>query len=234
MKNNYRRLRRRRRRMVMKIALLLSLILLLIILLCNINNIKNILSNVYIWKDRTIIVIDPGHGGDDPGANHGDIYEKDINLSVAKKVESLLQDSDYKVIMTRDKDEAVDLKKRAMIANDKEADVFISIHCNDLKNGQADGIETYYYSDEETNSVKLAKVIQNQLVIDTGAKDRGTRTADLSVIRNTTMPAVLTEIGFLSDENEQEKLLSEDYQEKVAEAIANGLTNYLNEIEQEE
>lgn len=229
--DNDRRKRRRRRRLLRRIILRIILIISLIILLFNINHIINLFAKMPVMNHKTVVVIDAGHGGKDPGANYDQIMEKNINLSVAKLVKNLLKDKDIKVIMTRDKDEAVDLHKRAVIANKVDADIFVSIHCNDLESGgQANGIETYYYSDDKQESKQLANEIQKQLIFLTNANDRGARTEDLAVIRETNMPAVLTEIGFLSDEAEQKNLLDDDYQEKIAKGIAEGITEYLNEL----
>ncbi len=225
-----RKLKRRRRIRRRKIIIGGSLLLFLLVLLYGILH-SNLLQRLSGLDDRIIIVIDPGHGGDDPGANYGEVREKDINLEVALSLRDYLEkNKEYKVILTRKKDVTVELYDRSKLANDKEADIFISLHCNDLSGGeQADGIETYYTFDEE-ESMRLATCLQEKIISETGAKDRGIRTEDFAVIRETEMPAVLVEMGFLSDAQEKEKLLDAGYQEKIAKAIADGVTDYLNQV----
>lgn len=157
-------------------------------------------------KNKQIVYLDAGHGGKDQGTSYQEVLEKDINLAVAKKVQKLLTDAGYQVEMTRSDDTKVDNYARAELANKAGANVFVSIHCNYLEKGEASGIEIYYDSNNAEGGV-LAKKVQNWLVNMTGAKDRGTRTEDFIVTRETTMPSILVELGYLSDSTERARLL---------------------------
>ena len=160
------------------------------------------------------IVLDAGHGGKDAGANHGDLYEKDINLAVAKKTKALLSEAGYKVKMTREDDTYAALSDRVAFANRRNAKVFVSIHCNSSEDGSGNGIETFYAESKNWNSEKLAESIQTNIVNATGAKDREVKTADYAVILGTDMSAALVEVGFLTDKNERTLLQNEDYQQR--------------------
>lgn len=174
------------------------------------------------------IVLDAGHGGKDAGANHGDLYEKDINLAVAKKTKALLSEAGYKVKMTREDDTYAALSDRVTFANRRNAKVFVSIHCNSSEDGSGNGIETFYAESKNWNSEKLAESIQTNIVNATGAKDREVKTADYAVILGTDMSAALVEVGFLTDKNERTLLQNEDYQQKLAEGISEGILDYLS------
>ncbi len=187
----------------------------------------------FLWKQSDLlgyledadVVLDAGHGGRDGGAMGGAVMEKDITLQIAEEVRDILENAGYNVVMTRDEDNFVDLHERAKRANKTKAKVFVSIHCNSAE-CEASGIETYYCRSKETSS-NLAELLQNALVSAVSAQDRGIKTADYVVVEETQMPAVLTEIGFLSDTEERKKLQDPDYQEKVAAGIAGGIMEYL-------
>lgn len=175
------------------------------------------------------IVLDAGHGGKDQGTSAGEVLEKQINLQIAKKVQKILEKAGYKVGMVREEDIFVKLGERAEYANQKEAEVYVSIHCNSSESGEGDGIETYYAEEKEESSQKLAELVQKNVVLQTNARDREVRTANYAVISKTEMPAALIEIGFLSDAEECALLQEEDYQDKIAVGIAAGIMDYLNE-----
>lgn len=177
---------------------------------------------------KTILVLDPGHGGDRSGACYEDIEEKTINLAVALKLEAILKDNGYQVIMTRDTDVAVGLYERADIANQAGADLFVSLHSNALENNTTyQGIMTYYYPSSNRGS-KLAAAVQKGMIASTDGIDRMTRSADFAVLRETDMPAVLVEMGFMTSHEELMKLVDDTYQQELAEGIANGIMDYLN------
>ncbi len=175
---------------------------------------------------KKIIVLDAGHGDHDSGAvGAGGKLEKDLNLSLILKVEQLLKkESGVDVILTRNDDTFVTLTDRAKIANDLGADVFISIHANSAA-ASASGTETYYYKKQDK---ALASIIHKHLVSATGFKDRKVKEGSLSVLRNTKMPAALLEIGFLSNKAEEAAMFKEDFQNKVAQGIVDGIKEYLN------
>ena len=169
------------------------------------------------------IVIDPGHGGKDPGAvGPSGIKEANVNLQVALKVAEKLQKAGLSVKLTRTTDTFVDLQPRCDIANSWMADYFVSIHCNAASTPQAHGTETYCYKFGGKGEV-LAKAIQAELIAATGRANRGVKTANFYVLRCTNMPAVLTEMAFISNPEEERLLASVAYQEKCALAIAKGI-----------
>jgi uncharacterized protein YjdB len=194
---------------------------------------------------KLTVFLDAGHGGSDPGAISGSYHEADLNLAVAKKVQSLLINRGYNVIMSRTNDTYVDLNERPQMANKSNADIFVSIHTNSTESEttSANGIESYYYkynpaypskyNDAMHNdpnrilqSIALAGLIQENLVNYTGANDRGTLGSSLAVIRESAMPATLVEIGFINNASERQKLLREDYQNQLAKAIADGIDKF--------
>lgn len=176
---------------------------------------------------KKIVVLDAGHGGSDPGSNSiTGKKEKAFNLALAQKVEKLLKkEKNIDVIMTRSDDSTLGLKDRSKIANNLNADIFVSMHGNNSTVGSPTGTETLYTRAE---SSKLAQTIHKYLVKATGLKDRGVKTQNLSVTRETKMPAVLLEVGFLNNKNDESQMFSEDFQNRVAEGIVSGIKEYLN------
>ncbi len=187
-------------------------------------------------SSKRVIVVDPGHGGKDPGTiGFSGNYEKEVNLEISKKLKKKLKSNGYKVILTRDSDEYVDNLLRAKTANKKRARVFISIHCNSMENNSSvDGIQVLYYPNREStigdlNNNELAQIMMNSMVNGTGAKDKGIiERKNLIVLNQTKMPAIIIECGFLSNKNEEKLLLTEDYQNKIVDSIIDGLEEYLS------
>ena len=201
---------------------------------------------------KQLIYLDPGHGGWDSGASFNGVYEKTLNLKVANKVKALLEAQGYNVAMTRYTDVSVsgttnlstELLARAAKANAAKADIFVSIHHNSAGyTSTVSGIETFYYGyyagyepqinqamhldpTRLANSVTLADEIQSSLISATGAKDRGIYDETFAVLRETAMPAVLLELGFMSSATELAKLTTDSYQNILAQAIANGIIDY--------
>jgi len=224
-------------------------------------------------KDVKTIVIDPGHGGIETGAkgNYGTL-EKDVTLAVAKKLKERIEgELKYRVVMTRDSDVVVALDRRAAVANNNKADVFISIHANGSRRTNARGSETYFLSlnatDEEARrlayfennsgelenrlgeqdfddlklilwdmaqsiyikqSSQLAEFVQNQLNQFLSTQNRGIKQAPFKVLAGVACPAILVEIAFITNPEEEKKLQSEDFQTQVAEAIYRGLSGYFD------
>lgn len=174
-----------------------------------------------------VVVIDAGHGGTDCGATRAGIKESDINLAVAQRVEAILKQKGYKVYMTRSGDQTVSLQERVDIAEGKDEDVFVSIHVNSSENTSPVGTETHYYHQYSYN---LAKCIQAELAKNvTESPNRGLIKSRFYVINHTTKPAVLVEIGFISNEKERMQLVSADRQQRTAKAIAEGVMNYFKQ-----
>ncbi|MBN3527551.1 N-acetylmuramoyl-L-alanine amidase family protein [Paenibacillus apiarius] len=173
------------------------------------------------------IVIDAGHGDHDSGAvSIAKRYEKDFNLALSLKVGELLrQDDRFHVVLTREDDTFVKLSDRAKIANDLAADLFVSIHANSIDNKPSiTGTETYYWRSE---SKAFADTMHGHLVEGTQFKDRGVRKADHHVTRETKMPAILLEVGYLTNEYDESQLFDEQFQARVAENIVKGIQDYL-------
>ena len=184
-------------------------------------------------KDK-VIVIDAGHGGHNPGAVRFGLREADNNLAVALKLEEILKNKGAKVIMTRTSDISLvdktsplrdELQARVDITNKNNADIFVSIHTNSSENSSAKGAMTFYYDD---SSKKLAQSIQDQMVTSTNAPDKGTSYGNFLVLRNNEVPAVLVEMGFISNEEEAHQLNNTNYRQKMAVGIANGIQSYFN------
>lgn len=183
-----------------------------------------------------LIVLDPGHGGYDPGAiSVNNRQEKVVALAVSLKVRDKLQARGYNVSMTRETDVGLGLYDRPRIANDLFPDVFVSIHANKIK-GKPDvnGIEVYYYDDDKSvgreNQKYLSDYILEETVKKTGAKNRGVRSKGFVVVKYTKMPATLIETGYLSNYQEEAKLYDSSYQDKLADGIVEGIIRYLNDF----
>ncbi len=168
------------------------------------------------------VVIDAGHGGHDRGGGpRQKIPEKPYVLDIAQRLRRILAAAGYKTVMTRDGDYFVTLGGRCAIANAQRDAIFVSVHLNSAPRAGADGIETYYYS---SKSARLASAIHSRMVSAAGTENRGVRQRGFYVIRNTRIPAVLCECGFLTNPAEGKRIsTSGDYRQKLAQAIANGI-----------
>jgi len=195
---------------------------------------------VVSFEKGHIVMLDPGHGGYDPGAitNQG-VYEKSINLQIAQKVKEMLGPSGIGVFLTREEDidyvpdgvkgrtikKQIDLNRRIDMAKEANADLFVSLHVNATATGQDSGAETFYHSKSETGK-RLAELIQQELIKIPGMNRRIVKPGDFYIINNTSMPAVIVEVGYLSSLKEQKKLQQSWYQEQLARAIAKGIANF--------
>lgn len=172
------------------------------------------------------IVIDPGHGGNDVGAIRGDITEKEITLDVSKRVRNILEKKGYKVEMTRDNDKTVSLQDRVAFSESEHPDIFVSIHVNSSEKPEITGIETHYYRQE---SMSLAQTVHAALASNIKTNNRGLFKSKFYVINHTTAPAILVEIGFISNDGERAELVSDKRKQATAKAIAEGVENYFKE-----
>ena len=180
-------------------------------------------------EKQKLIVIDAGHGDEDPGSSISNVDEKDLNLQSALKLKSALEEEGYEVMMTRSDDTYLTLTERAEFANEVEADLFISIHQNSyIDDSTVSGIEVYYNESTKTESDEvLAQFIQTELVETTGARDRGIRAYDeLVVTRKTEMPACLVELGYMTNKSELSLLQSDAYQYKLVTGMVNGINQF--------
>ena len=190
-----------------------------------------------------VIYLDAGHGGYDPGASYFGISEKSLTLAIQSRVKAKLEAEGYQVVTTRTSDTYVDLTDRSRAANASESDIFVSIHINASGSSAAQGIETYYYQPYAeypsrinatyhanptrlSMSDTLANAIQSSLINATGAQNQGVKRQTFAVLRETTAPAVLLELGFLSNPQEAARLNTSAYQETLANAIVAGIKRY--------
>lgn len=171
--------------------------------------------------EKLRIVIDPGHGGNDPGAiGKNGCKEKDINLDIAKRIKALLPS----VLLTREEDVDVSLQGRVDYAYQVNADVFVSIHNNSMPEGKVGtGTETYYFRED---SLHLAQCVHEALVSKLGLPDGGVRRRGFYVIKNSPCPSILIEGAYLSNPAEEKLLASEEFRQKIAEAVVEGLKKY--------
>ena len=190
-----------------------------------------------------VIVIDAGHGGQDPGAQYGGVNEKDINLDIALQLYKTLSSKGYKVLLTRDTDEdfflrgfvkgrlakRAELNHRISIAKSNNADIFVSIHTNSFPQTSTYGMETFYRINSSPGK-SLAEHIQSQL--DNLQKDhkRIAKTGDYYLINQTKMPSVIVEVGFISNSRERNMLGKDSYKDSISNAIASGIDNYFNDF----
>lgn len=196
-------------------------------------------------KQTRTVFIDVGHGASDPGAQYYGIKEKDINLQVSMKLKSELEAGGYRVIMSRIGDTYMDYKtERSIMANKSGADIFVSVHHNAMPgNSNVNGIETFFYEyepdypskvnqamhnnpDRLLKSAALANAIHNNLIKDTRAYDRKVKSGSYAVLRETALPAILVELGFMSNQAELNKLTTVSYQNTLAKAMKNGIDGY--------
>lgn len=194
---------------------------------------------------KNVVFLDPGHGGRDPGAVYNGLREKDLNMSIYRKLRSELEKLGYTVLTSRDSDVYVDyVTERSEMVNKTDADVFISIHFNatGVPGANRSGVETYIYEPDEdikprinkvahddptrlSESKRLADNIHNSVVSVAGANDRGVHGSNYAVLRETVKPAVLLELGYI-DSPEYKKISDDKYQNKLVEGIVTGLRNF--------
>ena len=185
------------------------------------------------------ITLDAGHGGTDPGT-HGlrtGTFEKDVTLPITKKVKALLEKKGAIVYMTRTTDvdvygpdatDAEELQARVDVAENSHSDMFISIHINASENTSVGGFSTYYYP-KTKNDIQVAQCIQDQLMKTADVDDLGVRFANFYVNKRSTMPGALVECLFLTNAREEKLLISDWFQNKVANAIADGIEDFYNQ-----
>jgi N-acetylmuramoyl-L-alanine amidase len=179
-------------------------------------------------KGKVIVVIDPGHGGKDSGApGLGGLLEKDVILPIGKRIAAILEQNGVQAVMTRDADFFVELQGRVDIANRVNANLFVSIHANAVDNRpDVNGLEVYYYD----SGYGLAESVRTTILQDISTiKDRGTRKARFYVLRKNSMPAILVETGYMTGREDNPRLGSPVYQNRMADAIARGILKYLQQ-----
>ena len=173
-----------------------------------------------------IVVLDAGHGGIDPGASKSGVNEKDLNFTIMNTyVKNKFKNSDIKIYFTRDTDVLIDLYDRAAFASEIGADLFLSLHMNANNSGSVSGTEIFYSTSNNAlttsglNSYMLANALAGNISSAMGTKNRGVSSAEFVVVKYNTVPAVLIELGFMTNSGDFAKLTNQIYQEKAAEAI---------------
>ncbi len=178
-------------------------------------------------KARLTVVVDAGHGGQDPGTiGSGSLQEKDVNLAVARKVAALLEQRGIGVVLTRSQDRFLELEERAAIANQHNADLFVSIHSDSAPNRSVEGFTVYVARGASPDSRQAAQAIQRSMSA-TGSDSHGIREQDYKVLVQTTCPAVLVELGYLSNAADARRLQDNAFQNRLAQAITDGILTCL-------
>lgn len=186
--------------------------------------------------EQYCVVLDPGHGGGDPGkvGVNGE-KEKDLNLKIACKVQKLLSDAGIRVIMTRDEDEALngkleDMKRRVTLINDTAPNLAVSIHQNSYTDSSVKGAQVFYHTSSEQGRM-LALIMQEELYrMDEQNHRQAKGNENYYMLKNTEIPTIIVECGFLSNPEEADLLCSEEYQKKMAEAIFEGIIKGLDKL----
>lgn len=181
-----------------------------------------------------VIVIDPGHGGEDPGkVGVNDALEKDVNLQIALKLKALLEEKGIKIVMTREDDEVPkdnkeDLQERVKLINDTNPNIVVCIHQNSFQDADVKGAQVFYYTGSES-SEQAAQMLQAEFMTMDENNNREIKANDTYfLLRKTKVPAVIVECGFLSNYEEAEKLVTEEYQDQIAQAICMGIIKWLD------
>jgi N-acetylmuramoyl-L-alanine amidase len=182
-------------------------------------------------RGRFLVVLDPGHGGPDPGAvGIGGLRETDVVLDVSLQVARLLQARGVQVLMTRTSEVDVDLPPRVAMANSARATAFVSLHANALSMARPDvnGVETFFFEGAGNASRSLASALQEQMMaVSPGSPNRGVKTGRFFVIRRAAMPAALLEMGFVTGEIDAPRLANAEFRRRMALAIAAGILDFL-------
>lgn len=176
-----------------------------------------------------VIILDPGHGGKDPGTVKGSVSEKSITLKVSTQVKQLLENAGAKVYMTRTGDTYPSLQDRVDFTQANYGEIFVSVHVNSTANSSAQGTETYYAistGDMYQEDIDLATFVNNQIVNNLNMKNRGVKQEQYYVIRNMVIPSILVELGFLTNTEDHNKMTNDQYVNLFAESIYNGILQY--------
>ena len=223
---------------------LVSLIFLVALITCGINLLDTTYETATVPK-RTTVILDAGHGGEEPGAvsEYSGIREKDINLSIVNKIKDLLVKDDISVVLTRSEDKLVYTPDTTNIVSKRRQDLIrrkkmmdennginVSIHLNKFTKPQYFGAQTFFASNSD-ESKNLAMSIQNKLreIVDkNNTREALLKKEPIIILKNVKNPTVIVECGFLSNEDEEKKLASPEYQDKLALAISEGIKSYLS------
>lgn len=185
-------------------------------------------------KDQVVIVVDPGHGGEDPGkVGINDVLEKDLNLQIAKKVKKLLEEAGIKIVMTRTNDKVPDAKKedlnqRVQLINETKPTLALCIHQNSYPDEKIKGAQVFYHT-ITPEAEDVATIVQEQLRIVDPTNTRQIKENDTYfMLKNCQVPTIIVECGFLTNPEEAAKLTQEEYQDQIAQAICEGVVKWLS------
>lgn len=223
------------------VALLIILMLLLIVLIIKSTDRKDSVEAVFVFPllGRSL-VIDPGHGGYDPGVTGHGVIEKDVVLEISRYMKLLLQKKGARVIMTREVDDDLlelpagpkkraDLTNRLKIIEGSDVEIMVSIHANAIESPVWSGSQTFYNSDEDEDSRLLALLIQEELISVLKNTNRHAKPGNFFILQNSPVPSAIVEVGFLSNPEESKLLQDPEYQKKVAYAVSRGIFRYFEE-----
>lgn len=185
-------------------------------------------------RSGLLVVLDPGHGGKDPGCSYGGYQEKNLALDLAQRTRRYLEERGVKVVLTRDRDRFISLARRTAIAREVNATVLVSVHVNAVDNPSVSGVETFYKSQRLRSgdrqrvmrSLSLARSVQSSLARFVSSRDRGVKVnqRNLYVLRNATVPSILVEVGFLSNAQERARLVDSGYRDELARTLSNAIS----------
>lgn len=175
-----------------------------------------------------VIAIDPGHGGEDIGRSNGEAVEKNVTMDICSKLETMLEGQGYQVIMIREDDSRMSKEDRVQKANESQADLLVSIHGGYSEDSSASGAVSYYDKNDK-QSKYLSEMIQEALVKESGASDGGSQEGEFGIVSDTEMPAVLVEVGYMSNDSDASSLTDDAYQNNIAKGIAKGIIKSLKE-----
>lgn len=230
-------------KLIEKIEWMLTVIVLSIVIYGSYTLSKNMVKEV-VHTENMVVVLDAGHGGSDPGKiGINEVLEKDVNLAIVLKIREMLEKEGIGCVLTRVDDErvdengkelskAADMKERVRIMNEVHPKLVVSVHQNSYTSSEIKGAQVFYY-ESSTESEKIAEIIQEELCkVDSSNTRKIKGNSTYYLLKRTEVPAVIVECGFLSNPEEAEKLATEEYQKKMAEAIVKGIKSYL-EIEED-
>ena len=216
-----------------KIELCMTLLFILGMILVS-KKLSELAVSAEVQKEETIIVIDAGHGGEDPGkVGVNGTLEKDVNLQIAKKLQYNLENLGFRVVMTRENDtmngsKREDMKQRVEKINEIMPMLVVSIHQNSFSDSSVKGAQVFYFADSE-ESKEAAMVVQQELNQFDSENTRQLKENDtFFLLKKTKVPTIIVECGFLSNPEDAEKLVQEEYQERLSQTICNGITKWLD------
>ena len=217
-----------------KIELCMTLLLLVGMIIVS-KKLSQLVTSENVKAKKVVVVIDAGHGGHDPGkVGVNDALEKDINLQIAEKVKKYLEKNEIEVVMTREDDvmedtKLEDMKKRVALINKTKPAITVSIHQNSYSDSSVKGAQVFYYTGSEI-SKNAASLMQEELKkVDMENTRQIKSNSDFYMLKKTEVPTIIVECGFLSNPGEAEKLVTDEYQQKMAEAICGGIVIWLSQ-----